>query len=198
MTCSVCSHENSDQINHLIVHGGSERGIALRFGMSAMAVHRHRRCVKDLIARASRKSAGRVMGHVEKLVGQLQRMADDAHSTKQAAAFLMVARELRPTLELFGKLTGEVQAASIAAFLAALGVRDESEVRSALELVRSSGNPSLDQCEEEAVALLLMVLRERPERRGPVLARLGSHATMLDEDHNGEAESDARTNGTIA
>ena len=92
----------------------------------------------------------------------------------------MTARELRPTLELMGKMTGEIQAASIAAFLAALGVRDESEVRSALELVRTSASPSLEQCEEESVALLLMVLRERPERRMPVLERLGSYAVEVE------------------
>jgi hypothetical protein len=180
-TCDVCKHEKVAEINRLIVQTASERRIAARYGMSSNSVHRHKRCIRALIAGAEPKRVGRVMRKMEELVDGLEEFAREARNERKVAAYLMIARELRGTLALMGGITGEVQAASVAQLLAELGVATVDELRSALDLQRVTGSPSIEQCLEDGEALLLFALRERPEARNAVLARLGT--TLLLESH---------------
>jgi hypothetical protein len=171
--CSVCKHEKRAEIDRLIVQCAPERGLALRYGMSNMAIHRHKRCLRESLAGLESRHRGRVLRKVENLVDGLEEFAAAARTEKQAAAFVVIARELRATLALMGGITGEVQAAGVAQLLAELGVGSVDELRSALDLVRATGSPSVEQCLEDGEALLVFALRERPEARNAVLARLG-------------------------
>jgi transposase-like protein len=191
--CSVCPHEKRREIDKALILGKSVRGTARRYGITDDSLGRHRSCIASALEKADRVTAGRVLGYVENLVRKLQDMADEAHTQKQAAAFLMTARELRPTLELMGKLNGEIQAASVAAFMAQLGVQSESEVRDALRLTRSAQQPSLEECREELIALGRMVIAERPEWQAGIVAQLGGR--LLSGASGGAALESHQTNG---
>ncbi len=60
--------------------------------------------------------------------------------------------ELRPTLELLGKVTGDLQTGSttVQQLFVSLGVRGETELRQALELARAEV-PTLEQARDRAV-----------------------------------------------
>jgi hypothetical protein len=181
MTCTVCPHEKRRDIDMALISGERMRTLAHRYGLSRDAMGRHRSCIAAAFEKADKRIGGRIALRVEGLITQLERMATEAQDQKQAAAFLLVARELRPTYELGAKLNGEMQAASVAGFLAALGVQSESEVRDALHLARSAHAPSLEECREEGVALLRMVLVERPAWREGVMEELAEGMGLLRE-----------------
>ena len=80
-----------------------------------------------------------------------------------------------------GQISGEVPTAQTNALFVNLGVSGEAEIRRALEIVKQSEAPSLEQCRLEAVDLLKTVLRERPEWRDAVIGELSSGAFVLDD-----------------
>ena len=199
MTCTLCSHEKRVEIDKALILGVTERGIARQYGRDKSAVHRHRSCIANLLAKADKRIAGRIALRVEGLIGQLEEMAREAHDAKAARAFLDAVRELRPTYELGAKLNGEMQAASVQAFLAAIGVRTEAEVRSALDLTRSSELATVDEIEREAIEALRMVLGEKPDRLLPILAALGGISAAGDapalEAHQANGNGASAANG---
>jgi len=180
MVCTVCKHEKRDEIDRLIIQTASERSIAARYGMSNATIHRHKRCLRERLASADGRNRGRVLRKVENLVDGLEEFAREARNQRLAAAYLAIARELRATLALMGGMTGELQAAGVAQLLAELGVATVEELRAALELQRVTGSPSIEQCLEDGEALLLFGLRERPDARNAVLARLGPQNLRLE------------------
>ena len=197
--CTVCSNEKRREIDNAIILGGSDRALSRRFGPSHDAVSRHRAHIADLLAKADAKLGGVYARKITALVERLERMADECDTEKLRGAFLMTVRELRPTYELGAKLTGEMQAASVQGFMAALGVRAESEIRSALDLTRSSELATVDEIEREALEALRMVLGEKPERLLPILSALGgllpaSEAPAL-ESHQANGGGRTATNG---
>ncbi len=187
--CTVCPHEHRREIDNALVLGQSSRSIAGRYGIgSKSTVDRHRSCIVDLLAKADKRQAGRIASRVEGLIGKLERMADECETEKLRGAFLATVRELRPTYELGAKLSGEMQTASVQAFLSAMGVRTEAEVRDALSLTRMASSPQLEDCREESLALLLMCHREHPEWQAQDLARLG--APVLLTNGNGHHDTE--------
>ena len=198
MTCTVCPHERRTEIDDALVMGESARSIAKRFGgPSHVAFHRHRDCIREDLRIAREKRGTRLLQRVERLADKLERMADDCeremrealpdHETEgvtallvvlkkraaQATLFLAAARELRPTFHLMGELNGEIVAASVQGFLAALGANNEAEVRSWREVAKAGEAMTLEECEAEGVALLRLVLAEKPEAAGRIVAELG-------------------------
>ncbi|MGQ0721009.1 MAG: hypothetical protein ACT4PE_05475 [Candidatus Eiseniibacteriota bacterium] len=180
MTCSVCSHEKFAEIDAALVSGEKPWSIAARFQLSRSSVQRHRKCISAALQRKADMPALTARGVIEKLVRKLERLADDCETERDREMFLRTSDRLTRAAETFGKLNGEIQAASVQAFLAALGVQTEAEVREALHLKRSAAQPSLEECREEAVALLRMVMAERPEWRAGIMAQLESVAVVLE------------------
>lgn len=194
-TCTVCSHEKRREIDKALVNGESLRDIARRHGPLKDALHRHRECIKSQLAKAEIASGLTARGVMLRLITRLESLADDCAneiaSVKSTVAegpakmvelavvlghvremFLRTADRLTRASESYGKLTGEIQAASVAAFLAQIGVQSESEVRDALHLTRAARDPSLEECLEEGVAIVLMVLKQKPEWRARTEQRI--------------------------
>lgn len=177
--CTTCSHPERAAIDRELVGNGSKRRIAAKYGIPARSLHRHAvehlpewlriAAVGDEIAEAKTLRA-----RVERMVGHAERLLEDSAAVRHGAAILAAIRELRPSLELLGRATGELKTepAGIQALFMTLGVRGEDEIRSALDLARAEP-PSLEQGRDRALEVLRWVLQREPAWTGEVLAALG-------------------------
>jgi hypothetical protein len=200
MTCTLCNHPQRVEMDREIVQGIAARAIARRYGASKDATRRHRQCISDSLERAGMASAFTAKSVILDLVRELRTLATDCLNAKMSRDFLLVADRLTRATEVFGKLTGEISSGQVNALFVNLGVRNEGEIRSALDLARAGREVSLDDCEQDGVALLLMVLAERPERRISILTALaggvGSEGPNGDESPQaGEPGGKARVLG---
>lgn len=91
--CSICAHPQRDEIDRAIVGGGSERGIAKRFGVSSAAVHRHKR--NHLAPSLIETHNAEVTARNEGLLGQ---MADLTRRTLSLLAAAEEAGDIRGAL----------------------------------------------------------------------------------------------------
>lgn len=214
-TCGVCSHPERREIERAILSGDGVRNVAARFGTSSTALQRHKAHISKRLEKgfALREiaEAESLAQRIELLLTESVDILEDARTTWVKADCLMckakipvqindvrsrvaAAAQVGKTLELVGRLTGEIQSSStqVINLFASLGVKDESEIRRALELTRSGDEVSLDDCFEESLALLQFCLRERPELRHSALRRLDvSHAEVLGNPESGSVGSQA-------
>lgn len=174
--------------------------------MSEDALGRHRSCIRDLLRSADQKRGSNLLQRVNRLADKLERMADECEAemrapldltdapglkaailqrVHQASLFLQSARELRPTFMLMGQLNGEIASASVDAFLRALGVTDQAEVRTALDMRRSMALASVEDVEQEVLTAMRFLLAERPQFRAEAMAVLESDAPKMLTNGNG-------------
>lgn len=125
--CTVCSHPDRDKIDRRLVGGESARGIAREFGLSHAAADRHRaRHIPHELAQAHQAvevaRAGSLLdeirGHAARagrLVDQAEAVLSGARGRRQLRVRLeaiktatVALREVRGTLELLGKVGGEL------------------------------------------------------------------------------------------
>ena len=113
-TCTVCIHPDLGSIDAALVAGEPYRSIAKRFGAGASAVYRH---LQDHLpaALAKAKEAGEV-AHGDSLLDQLQGLQAKAlgilaraESAGDLRSALGAIREVRSTLGLVAKVTGELR-----------------------------------------------------------------------------------------
>lgn len=110
--CTICRHESREAIDQALLAGEPLRNIAKRYGTSPTALHRHKAGdLPKVIVRA--KEAGEVL-HGEKLLDQVRSLIRKAEGILDRAendrTALAAIRELRETIMLLGKMTGELQA----------------------------------------------------------------------------------------
>src|SRR5439155_27139931 len=91
----------------------AKRRIASQHGVTERALYRHARAhlpARLVEGESAREiaDASRLVRRVDRLVRQLESLAEDATVARHGMALLQVARELRPALELLGKVTGEI------------------------------------------------------------------------------------------
>lgn len=114
MTCKICAHEDRASIDTAIVENTSLRGIAKQFGVSASAVDRHKKKhIPKALASAKRAEevggATTLLSRIERIVSRCETMFDRADAAGEWRAAASMAREIRGSLELLGKLSGELQ-----------------------------------------------------------------------------------------
>jgi len=112
-TCVVCLHDRQQQINADLVAGVSLRKLAALYGMSAMALSRHKKghLSPALVAvRREREEQGAeaLVDRLESLIGTAIGILRVAEALKNPAQALAAIREARATLELKAKVTGEL------------------------------------------------------------------------------------------
>ena len=114
-TCTVCKHAQRDDIDRALVSGEPLRSIAERFGASATALHRHK--AQDLAKALTRAAEAQELAHDKDLLKQVRELVGSAHGILAKAegrgdfrTALMAIREARGTLELLGRITGELNA----------------------------------------------------------------------------------------
>ena len=117
MPCKTCSHRDRTTIDQLIVSGTALRPISARFGLSLGSLHRHKTCIKQVLAAAMRSGEGERQEHaksllsrVEELISEAQDVCRLAKADKKFAAASNALNSVGRSLELIGKLTGEIAA----------------------------------------------------------------------------------------
>ena len=112
-TCSICRHSERGAINGALVDGEPFRHIAERTGTSTTALQRHKKEHMP-VSLALAKEAGDV-AQADDLLAKLVDLQDKALNILGRAeqcgdlrTALMAVREVRATMELVGKVTGEL------------------------------------------------------------------------------------------
>src|SRR5664279_248237 len=112
--CTVChSGENREAIDSALCLGQPFRSIARQFGVSAPALARHKAghlspAVAVVAAERAVSSARSALQRIESLAAKVEAAMDRAEKGGQSSVFLAAARELRSSVELLAKLSGEL------------------------------------------------------------------------------------------
>lgn len=115
--CTVCRHDRREEIEIDATRGVPLRDIASAYGVGHMAVQRHRdnhlspaliATERAIVAGGRRSLMERLESLAEKCEGWVKEAEDAAPSDRDMRLVLAAARELRSTLELWGKATGEL------------------------------------------------------------------------------------------
>ena len=113
-TCTVCTHEAKEAIDQALVAGGSRRTIANQYGLSDAAVGRHRE--NHLPATLVKAAEAQDEAHGTKLLDQVQNLVTEALASVERSKtagkereVLGGIREARHSLELTGRITGELR-----------------------------------------------------------------------------------------
>jgi len=111
--CSVCIHPDVKEINLAIINGGSKRSIADRYGLSPTAVQRHKAHIPKTLAKAKERKeitdAGSVMTDISMIRSRLLTLLDIAEREGDIKNTCTVIKELRSTIELLAKVSGELE-----------------------------------------------------------------------------------------
>lgn len=157
-TCTVCTHEASEAIDRALVAGESNRVIASQYGISQAAVGRHSQ--NHLPATLVKAAEDRELAHGKSLRDQVQGLVEEALASMERSKaagkekdVLGGIREARHSLELTGRITGELQ--------------DNNR----------DGTPdtALDAIIKLAAALSEEQLRRMADGRGPVTVEVEGH-----------------------
>lgn len=112
--CTVCTHAEMEAIDRALVGGTSLRDIAAQYNVSKTALGRHStthlsKALATVREERGVKSAGKVLDRVERLANRLEKMLDDLDEEGKTQSVIQASRELRGSLELLAKLSGELQ-----------------------------------------------------------------------------------------
>lgn len=111
--CRVCSHHDRPEIDRQLAAGLSNTGCAERFGMSKDSVRRHRdrhlsAALKAVATRRETQGAVKASDRAEELYGKASAILEAAEQAGQGQLALAAIKELRATVELLAKLSGEL------------------------------------------------------------------------------------------
>ena len=110
--CTVCTHDELEEIDAALVTGSTLRDIARRYGVSKDAASRHKAHVSRALSQvvAARQQAGSktALDRIEHLHDRAMRVLDTAEAEGKASLSLAAVRELRSLVELIAKITGEL------------------------------------------------------------------------------------------
>ena len=113
-TCTVCTHEAKEAIDQALVAGGSRRTIANQYGLSDAAVGRHREnhLPTTLVKAAEAQDeahGGKLLDQVQNLVTEALASIERSKDAGKERDVLGGIREARHSLELTGRITGELR-----------------------------------------------------------------------------------------
>lgn len=140
--CTVCSHPKRNEIDKALAEPFTvKRRIARRYGLHPSAVERH--ALEHLPLRiaaaasnGSALSARNLLDRVTTQLDKLETLSASSFTSGDAETFLETAAQLRPTLELLGRVTREIQPESVVqvtlGLFQRLNVRDEDELKARL------------------------------------------------------------------
>jgi hypothetical protein len=114
--CSICSHEDREEINAALLAGQPLRGISRKFFGSVKAedaLGRHREHLPLHLVKASDAAevaqADNLLEQVKSLQARALTILDKAEASGDLRTALSAIREARGNLELLAKLLGELQ-----------------------------------------------------------------------------------------
>lgn len=111
--CRVCSHPQRPEIDRRLAQGTTNPTIAAEFGMSRDSVRRHRdrhlsAALKAVATRRETAGAVKASDRAEELYVKAYGILEAAEEAKQGSLALAAIKELRATVELLAKLSGEL------------------------------------------------------------------------------------------
>lgn len=112
-TCKVCTHIERPEIDRQLASGDTNRGIGEKYGIGKDSVRRHRErhlapALKSVSTRRETQGAVRASDRAEDLYQKASRILETAEEAGQGALALSAIKELRATVELLAKLSGEL------------------------------------------------------------------------------------------
>ncbi len=188
--CTVCTSGKRAEIDALLVSGECvKRDTARRYGLDKSAICRHAQRHLDpaLIDSYKQSLEAERDSSVRTAKQNCQEFLADLRQCREAFVangrlvphqdFLEILDRAIKANEQYGRITKEISGDQITALYVELGVRDKSELSRALDLSRAGQNLSLEECREEALELLRIVLQQKPEWRTQIVARLDGIST---------------------
>lgn len=140
--CQICCHPERAAIDRAIVENGSIRDIAGRFKVGRSSVDRHKKHIPKILAKAKQAEtvaeSSTLLSRVEKLLARCESLFAKAEEAKEWGAAASAAREIRGSLELLAKLSGELKTGGI-------------NVAITMNWIRSLNIESLPQAEFDAL-----------------------------------------------
>lgn len=110
--CTVCCHPDCSTINADIVSGESLRFIAGHYGIAATTLQRHAQHIPAQLAKAQAAvevaAADTLLEQIGNLSTRARSILDKAETGGDMKTALAAIREVRATLELIAKVTGEL------------------------------------------------------------------------------------------
>jgi hypothetical protein len=112
-SCTVCKHADRAAIDEAIVSSEPAPSIARRYALSHDAVTRHGtthipKSLKAVHERRKERQAETLLDRVEGLYDEAKELLEQVKAERQRGLSLAALKELRNTLELIGRLTGEL------------------------------------------------------------------------------------------
>lgn len=114
--CRTCTSEDKATIEALIVSGRSLSAVGRQFSMDRDALRRHRDRHMSMALTALRAEQGTAVqiettarDRVEGLVSKLEALVNRTHDEKRESMLLGASRELRASIELLARLSGELR-----------------------------------------------------------------------------------------
>ena len=110
-SCTICRHPEKLAIEDLLLRNRlSLRVVAERTGVSAWALHRHKRHLSQAVIDAAQVAgASSLLARIEAVLAEVQDIATKAKRSKDWPAALQALKELRVCLQLIGRVSGELQ-----------------------------------------------------------------------------------------
>jgi len=111
--CTVCNHPQRAAIDERLAIGHSRQRVAKDFGLGEGAVDRHKaghlsKSLTELHRKREERRALSLLDRVEALCARVEAVVDQAEASGKIGPFLGSVKELRALLELYGRLTGEL------------------------------------------------------------------------------------------
>lgn len=155
-TCSICAHPQHTQIDKALVSGHPLRDVAGQFNVSRSALSRHSCHLPRLLAAAQEAeqvaAAGTVLEQIQALHQRAAGILDSAERAGKLAVALSAIRECRATLELLGRLSGELQTGKNASLPPAAHSESESAAIREKLLGKILGPPPVERMSDEELA----------------------------------------------
>lgn len=111
--CLCCTSPSRDEIDRRLSSGASNVAIAEEFGMSRDSVRRHKDrhlapAIRSAMTRHESRTGETAVSRLEALYMKAEGILDRAEEMGQNALALSAMKELRATVELLARLTGEL------------------------------------------------------------------------------------------
>ena len=112
-TCTICVHTGKETINQELVNGTAYRHIAARFDTSTGALQRHKNEHMPVTLAQAKEAedvaqADDLMTQLVDLQSKAMSILGKAEEAGEMRTALMALKEARATMELVGKVTGEL------------------------------------------------------------------------------------------
>lgn len=115
--CTVCAHEDAAIINAALIDKIPLESLSKKYGVTVAALHRHKKHIPHALVKAQDAkevaAADSLMVRVSSLNAKAEEVYLRALKADNLTAAIGAVRELRGILELYAKITGELQSQTV-------------------------------------------------------------------------------------